>query len=423
MSFKELVASMLNACKQQLATNGAGMTLLWCAIRRKGFSQELGVGRLPSIGNSHFPWRPDAPSNGRVGRMFQRMRGGAVSKGPARCTHTGTSMISSHQAVRKTDTGTSDMYPIRAAFQSLGNLEPRALSTGTACIKQCKRPVSRKLGGDRSKPCDFRSQGSNDGKATGTGSLEHLIPRCVAMRAMSTKTAYDEPGKSMQDLLFALQSGDAWTANLKETDATGKTSAGKWQIDRKGLLCYEHAVYMPKDLAVQQEIIRMNHDDPYAGHFGATRTTALIRRKYFWPGLSKDVRHYIKNCDVCQRTKIPRYRLYGLLQPLPMLTHPWKDISMDIIVSLPPSADSKGNTYNAILVVVDHFTKMVKYFPIRETIAALQLAELFCNEIVKQYSTPRSIVTDRRSIFTSEYWFTLCYYMKAKRKLSTVFHL
>src|SRR5437773_11095509 len=96
---------------------------------------------------------------------------------------------------------------------------------------------------------------------------------------------------------------------------------------------------------------------------------------------------------------------------------------MDMIVRLPPSADSKGNAYDAILVIVNRFTKMAKYFPIREMIAAPQLAELFCNEIVKQYDTPRSIVTDRGSIFTSEYWSTLCYYMKAKRKLSTAFHL
>ena len=40
---------------------------------------------------------------------------------------------------------------------------------------------------------------------------------------MSTETAYDEPAESMQDLLLALQSGDAWTVNLKETDAAGKT--------------------------------------------------------------------------------------------------------------------------------------------------------------------------------------------------------
>src|SRR6266513_2897250 len=30
MSFKEPVTSILNVCKQQLATNGVEMTLLWC---------------------------------------------------------------------------------------------------------------------------------------------------------------------------------------------------------------------------------------------------------------------------------------------------------------------------------------------------------------------------------------------------------
>ena len=115
----------------------------------------------------------------------------------------------------------------------------------------------------------------------------------------------------------------------------------------------------------------MNHDDPYAGHFGATRTTVLIHRKYFWPGLNKDIREYIKNCDICQRTKVPRHYPYSLLQLLPTLTHPWRDISMDMIVELPPSTDSKGNAYNVILVIVNHFTKIVKYFPIKEMIAAL----------------------------------------------------
>ena len=90
---------------------------------------------------------------------------------------------------------------------------------------------------------------------------------------------------------------------------------------------------------------------------------------------------------------------------------------------MPSSTDSKGNAYDTILIVVDCFTKIVKYFPIREIIAALQLVKLFCNEIIKQYSTLRSIITNKGSIFTSKYWSTLCYYMKAKCKLSTAFHL
>src|SRR5204863_6332061 len=139
-------------------------------------------------------------------------------RGPAASMHTGTNITSSHRAVRKTDMGIPDVYLIRAAFQSMGNLEPSALGAGTARIKQRKKPASRKLGRDRSKPRDFRSQGGNNDKAAGTGGLEHLVLRWVATEAMSTETAYDEPAESMQDLLITLQSGNAWTANLKETN-------------------------------------------------------------------------------------------------------------------------------------------------------------------------------------------------------------
>src|SRR5438876_2600247 len=119
MSSGEPVAGMLNTCKQQWAANGVGITLLWYAIGREGSPQKLGVGRPPSTGNSHFPCRPGAPSYGRVGRKFQRMREGAVGRGPAASTHTGTNMTSSYRAVRKTNMGIPDIYLIRVAFQSM----------------------------------------------------------------------------------------------------------------------------------------------------------------------------------------------------------------------------------------------------------------------------------------------------------------
>ena len=148
MSSDKPVAGMLNACKQQWAANGVGITSPWCAVRREGSPQKLGVGRPPSTGNSHFPCRPGAPSYGRIGRKFQKMRGGAVGRGPAASTYTGTNMTSSYQAIRKTDMGIPDVYPIRVAFQSMGNLEPSTLGAGTARVKQRKRPASRKLGRD-----------------------------------------------------------------------------------------------------------------------------------------------------------------------------------------------------------------------------------------------------------------------------------
>ena len=96
MSSDEPVVGMLNACKQQWAANSVGITPPWYAIGREGSPQKLGVGRPPSTGNSHFPYRLGVPSYGRIGRKFWKMRGGTVGRGPAASMHTGTNMTSSH---------------------------------------------------------------------------------------------------------------------------------------------------------------------------------------------------------------------------------------------------------------------------------------------------------------------------------------
>src|SRR5437667_586246 len=196
----------------------------------------------------------------------------------------------------------------------------------------------------------------------------------------------------------------------------------EWRVDPNGLLRYKGAIYMPNDPAVKQEIMKMNHDDPHAGHFGVAKTMEVIRRKYHWLGIAQEIKDYVVGYDVCQRTKAPRHKPYGEMQPLPILSWPWESISMDMIVELPPSTDADSKAYNAILVVVDRFTKMAKYFPVRTTITAADLAKLFHQHIVCSFRTPSSIIMDHGSLFTSQYWSSLCFHMKARRKLSTAFH-
>src|SRR5437868_12327911 len=97
-------------------------------------------------------------------------------------------------------------------------------------------------------------------------------------------------------------------------------------------------------------------------------------------------------------------------------------MSMDIIVGLPPSADADSKAHDTILVTIDRFTKMAKYFLIRETINAHELVDLFHRQIVCSFGTPSSIISDRGNIFTSQFWSSLYFYMNARRKLSTSFH-
>ena len=169
-------------------------------------------------------------------------------------------------------------------------------------------------------------------------------------------------------------------------------------------------------------MISRHHKDPLTGHFGIDRIRKLVGRKYYWPSLRKDVKNYVKGFDVCLASKSVRHKPYGDLQFLPILTHRWKNLSIDFVTSLPLSADWKGNSYNSILVIVDRLTKMVHYEPIKVTIDAPGLAEVIIDMVVRHHSLPDSIISDRGAIFTSKFWSSLCYFLGIKRRLSTAFY-
>ena len=160
---------------------------------------------------------------------------------------------------------------------------------------------------------------------------------------------------------------------------------------------------MPRDPATRQEILRVNHDDPWqGGHFGQSRTSKMIMRHYWWPRIRRDIKEYVVSCDVCQRMKVPRHKPYGKLEPLPQPKGPWKDISLDFIVGLPPSLYGRV-ACDSIMVVVDRYSKMVILTPCRSTIDAPELGQIILEKVVARFGAPESIVSDRGSTFTSSY--------------------
>ena len=182
------------------------------------------------------------------------------------------------------------------------------------------------------------------------------------------------------------------------------------------------AAYVPRDPATRQEILRVNHDDPWqGGHFGQSRTSKMIMRHYWWPRIRRDIKEYVVSCDVCQRMKVPRHKPYGKLEPLPQPKGPWKDISLDFIVGLPPSLYGRV-ACDSIMVVVDRYSKMVILTPCRSTIDAPELGQIILEKVVARFGAPESIVSDRGSTFTSSYWGTLCAYLATRRLFSTAFH-
>jgi len=174
---------------------------------------------------------------------------------------------------------------------------------------------------------------------------------------------------------------------------------------------------VPDDSHIKLQIFESRHDSPLAGHFGQEKTYSLISRDFYWPGMTRDVKDYVSRCYDCNRNKSSNHKKFGLLQPLPIPPLPWHSLSMDFISQLPLS-----NNHDAILVIVDRFSKMSLFIRTKTTCTSSDLADLFVEHVFLKHCLPDNIVSDRGSLFVSSFWTSLCQHLKIRRNLSTAYH-
>ncbi|KAM9996527.1 hypothetical protein ACTFIZ_002337 [Dictyostelium cf. discoideum] len=153
------------------------------------------------------------------------------------------------------------------------------------------------------------------------------------------------------------------------------------------------------------------HSTNYSGHLGRYRLGMKLRGSFIWSKFWDRINNFVTSCIECQKGKIEQEK-HGLLNPLPIPSKPWDDITMDFL-SLPLSI----NGFDQVFVVVDRLSKMVKIIPCKKTITAAEIAEIFWKKIVCVFGLPLSIVSDNDKLFTSELWVNLM--KEAKVKLKT----
>ena len=184
---------------------------------------------------------------------------------------------------------------------------------------------------------------------------------------------------------------------------------------------YHNVVYVPPDHSLRSTVLSLAHDSLAVGHPGRDRTTDLVRRVYNWPGLPADVRRYVSSCDTCQKSKASHRRPQGFLKPLPVANRPWSSITWDYIGPLPSSSNGLS-TFDAILVIVDRFTKLAHFVPAKTTDDSRSLARHFLHNVFRPHGLPDHIISDRGSTFASSWWREFCMLLGPEIRLSTAFH-
>ena len=209
------------------------------------------------------------------------------------------------------------------------------------------------------------------------------------------------------------------TCLLSEADVQRLCKKNTICEERDGMLTDNLGrLYVPENNLLWMEVIQKHHNFLVAGHPGYEKMLDLLQHNYYCPRMATTVKEYIARCNTCQRFKGSNTAPAGLLHPLKTLSLPWEHISANFITDLPLS-----HGFDAILTVVDWFSKEVELIPCIKTYLALDMAKLFMHNVWKHYGLPHSITSDQGPQFAAQVMQEINRALGISTKLSTSFHL
>src|SRR3954466_2675563 len=221
---------------------------------------------------------------------------------------------------------------------------------------------------------------------------------------------------TLEDQIKAAQKCARGIRHIKAKIASGKAKC--FTLDNEGVVYFENRIVVPKNKNLRQLILKIAHESPLSIHPGGTKMYQDLCQRFWRTRMKREIAQFIAECDVCRRIKAEHQRPVGTLQLLPIPEWKWDKVSMDFITGFPKT--QKGS--DAIFVVVDRLSKVAHFLPVRESITASQLADLYISRIVSLHGVPLEINSDRGSLFTSRFWGIFQNSMGTHLSFSTTFH-
>jgi Integrase zinc binding domain len=210
---------------------------------------------------------------------------------------------------------------------------------------------------------------------------------------------------------------------MEEGPTNLKNNLQDWkieEIDGQRTIFFKGKNYIPKDLELQQDIVKMYHNHKTAGHPGELETYNGIRQNYLWPGLRMFVKNYVQGCGICQQFKInrsPSNPAYIAIEGANN-TRPFAKCSINLITDLSPVEE-----YDSILVMVDRgLSKGAILCPCAKTITWEGTATLLRDNLFKRFGLLDKIISDRDPRFAAHAFQKLLKLLDIKSNLITAYH-
>lgn len=167
----------------------------------------------------------------------------------------------------------------------------------------------------------------------------------------------------------------------------------------------------------RKAVLQVAHESPVAGHYGHRKTELKVRRDFFWPGVTKDIRLFVQSCDRCQKISVKKSCAKAPLEPMPIITVPFSKVAIDIVGPLTPTS-ADGHKY--IFTLIDFATGYPEAIPLKE-IKSTDVAEALV-QIFSRVGIPREILSDHGKQFTSQLLGELHKLLGIKPLFSSIYH-
>ena len=165
----------------------------------------------------------------------------------------------------------------------------------------------------------------------------------------------------------------------------------------------------------REEVMGELHGGVMSGHLGESKTLQQLKRRFYWPGHSLDIKTWCQTCSTCAcKTATPKN-----CAPLQTIKagSPMQVIAVDIMGPLPES--NNKNSY--ILVVGDYFTRWMAAFAIHDQEAAT-VAQKLVDEVFCRLGIPEQLHSDQGKQFESKLIQELCKILKISKTRTTAYH-
>ena len=186
------------------------------------------------------------------------------------------------------------------------------------------------------------------------------------------------------------------------------------------LLC-ETSNGVPRPIVPKEMRLAVFNNLHNIGHPGVKSGTRLIRERFFWPMMSKDIKEWTRTCQTCQQEKVCKHTKKPWTA-FPTPSQRFSTVHMDII-ELPVAVDFNGghSPYRYVVTFIDRFTRWVEAEPL-SGISAEEVAGAFINTWISRFGVPLEVVTDRGRQFESALFKSLSSTLGFSKLRTTAYH-